>query len=141
MIETVHCYFDVLLTVHHSKILVSNKLDAQNLVLLYVYHMPPHVLTTTVLIIRRSKLYYTASGITTLCRWPSSARVERVLSQPVHWTATYSLRENQSSLNRCTGRPPKGSERTSPLLTGALDGHLKFERQPVLSQPVYQTAT
>jgi len=24
-----------------------------------------------VLIIRRSKLYYTASGITTLCRWPS----------------------------------------------------------------------
>jgi len=26
------------------------------------------------LIIRRSKLYYTASGIITLCRWPSGAR-------------------------------------------------------------------
>jgi hypothetical protein len=30
-----------------------------------------------VLIIRRSKLYYTASGIVTLCRWPSGAQVER----------------------------------------------------------------
>ena len=42
-----------------------------------------------VLIIRRSKLYYTASGIVILCRWPSSARVER-----------------DSFLNPCTGRPP-----------------------------------
>jgi len=42
-----------------------------------------------VLIIRRSKLYYTASGIVTLCRWPSRAQVERGLSQPVHETATY----------------------------------------------------
>ena len=79
------------------------------------------------LIIRRSKLYYTASGIITLstkvafiqllklcgvhllyincpiyrkcnltvvktcllCRWPSGAQVERILSQHVHWTATY----------------------------------------------------
>ena len=32
------------------------------------------------------KLYYTASGIITLCRW----QVERVLSQLVHRTATYS---------------------------------------------------
>ena len=29
------------------------------------------------LIIRRSKLYYTASGIITLCRWPSGAHVGR----------------------------------------------------------------
>jgi len=29
-----------------------------------------------VLIIRRSKLYYTASGIITLCRWPSGVQVE-----------------------------------------------------------------
>ena len=29
-----------------------------------------------VLIIRRSKLYYTASGITTHCRWPSRAQVQ-----------------------------------------------------------------
>jgi len=42
-----------------------------------------------VLVIRRSKLYYTASGIITLCRWPSGAQVERGLSQPVHRTANY----------------------------------------------------
>ena len=42
-----------------------------------------------VLIITRSKLYYTASDIITLCRWPSRAKVERGLSQPVHRTATY----------------------------------------------------
>ena len=41
------------------------------------------------LIIRRSKLYYSASGIVTLCRWPSGAQVERGL---------------ESSLNLCTGR-------------------------------------
>ena len=52
--------------------------------------MPLHVSSTIVLIIiRRSKLYYTASGIITLCRWPSGAQVKRVLSQPVHRTATY----------------------------------------------------
>ena len=31
------------------------------------------------LIMRRSKLCYTASGIITLCRWPSRAQVERDL--------------------------------------------------------------
>jgi len=36
-----------------------------------------HVSSTIVLIIRRSKFYYTASGIVTLCRWPSGAQVER----------------------------------------------------------------
>jgi len=44
-----------------------------------------------VLIIRRSNLYYTASGIVT----PMGGR-------PVYW-----LRED-SSLNLCTGRPPTG---------------------------------
>jgi len=38
-------------------------------------------------------VYYTASGIITLCRWPSGAQVERGL---------------QFSLNLCTGRPPIG---------------------------------
>ena len=33
-----------------------------------------------VLIVRRSKLYYTASDIITLCRWPSGAQVERGLA-------------------------------------------------------------
>jgi len=41
--------------------------------------MPLHVSSNVVLIIRRSKLYYTASGIVTPCRWPSGAQVERVL--------------------------------------------------------------
>jgi hypothetical protein len=39
-----------------------------------------------VFIIKRSKLYYTASVIITLCRWPSGAQVERGLSQTVHYT-------------------------------------------------------
>ena len=36
-----------------------------------------------VLIVRRSKLYFTVSGIITHSRWPSVAQVERGLSQPV----------------------------------------------------------
>jgi len=39
--------------------------------------MPLHVSRTFVLINMRSKLYYTASGIITHCRWPSGAQVER----------------------------------------------------------------
>jgi len=46
-----------------------------------------------VLINKRSNLYYTESGIVTLCGWPSGASgapVGRgVLSQPAHRTATY----------------------------------------------------
>ena len=38
--------------------------------------MPVHVSSTVVLIIRRSKLYYTASGIVTPFRWPSGAQVD-----------------------------------------------------------------
>ena len=34
--------------------------------------MPLHVSSTVVLIIK-VKLYYTASGVITLCRWPSGA--------------------------------------------------------------------
>jgi len=44
--------------------------------------MPLHVSSTVVLIIRRSKLYYTASGVVTLCRWPSGAQVERGVCAP-----------------------------------------------------------
>ena len=39
--------------------------------------MPLHVSNTVVLIIRRLKLYYTASGIVTPCRLSSGAKVER----------------------------------------------------------------
>jgi len=66
--------FDVLLTVHLSIILVINQLYTQNrfiISLFYAYTCFEHC----VLIIWRSKLYYTASGIITLCRWLSGAQV------------------------------------------------------------------
>ena len=47
--------------------------------------MPVHVSSTMCSSSGGKKLYYTASGIITLCRWPSGAQVERGL---------------------CTGRPP-----------------------------------
>jgi len=40
-----------------------------------MYYIRLHVSSTVVLIIRRSKLYHTAFGIITLCRWPSDAQV------------------------------------------------------------------
>jgi len=52
--------------------------------------MPLHVSSTVVFIIRRSKLYYTASG-----------NVTPVGGRPVH-------RLGEDSLNLCTGRPPTG---------------------------------
>ena len=55
--------------------------------------MPLHVSSTVVLITRRSRLYYIASGIVTLSRWPSVAQVER---GPAHRGATY-----RSDDNRC----------------------------------------
>ena len=59
--------FDVLLTVHLSIFIsVFNQLDEQNLFHNKFYFMPLHVSSTVVLIIRRSKLHYTASGIITL---------------------------------------------------------------------------
>ena len=74
-------FFDVLLTVHLSIFIsVINQLDAQiffyNKFISCLYVFRAHVL-----IIRRSKLHYTASGI---------------------------IRHNQSSLNLCVGRPPIG---------------------------------
>ena len=59
--------------------------------------MPLHVSSTVVLIIRRSKLYYTASGIVT----PAGGL-------PVHRLREDWLETKQSSLNLCTGKPPTG---------------------------------
>ena len=82
---TCRVFFFFGLTVRLSIILVINQLNAQIPLLQQVYHMPLHVSSTVVLIIRRSKLYYTASVIIT----PVGGRpVHRVLSQPVHGTAT-----------------------------------------------------
>ena len=48
------------------------------------------------MLIIRSKLYYTASGVVTHCRWPSGT---------------------QSSLNLCTGRPPTQCDDTRCCIT------------------------
>jgi len=55
--------FDVLLTAHLSIILATDLLNSSTCFEHYV------------IIIMRSKLYYTASGIITLCRRPSSAHL------------------------------------------------------------------
>ena len=91
-------FFYVLLTVHLSVILVINKLNAQNLFffiisLLYASTSFEHY----VLIIRRSKLYYTASGIVTPVggRPVHRLREDSLHSQPLHWTATYRCGDNR----------------------------------------------
>ena len=50
---------------HSTFISVINQLGAQNFVLQQVYFMLVHFFEHHVLIIRRSKLHYTASGIIT----------------------------------------------------------------------------
>ena len=73
--------FDVLLTVHLSIFIsVINLLDSQNFSFTISLFHASTCFEHHVLIIRRSKLYYTASGIITPI----------VLSQPVHETATSS---------------------------------------------------
>jgi len=65
------CFADL----HLSIILVINQLNAKKscfiISLLYAFTCFEHY----VLIIRRSKLYYTASGIITLFRWPSGVMI------------------------------------------------------------------
>jgi len=79
--------------------------------------MPLHVFEHYVLIIRRSKLYYTASGIITpVCGLPVHRMREsslnlctgrHLVSSHLHVAVRCtSLRE--SSLNLCTGRPHTG---------------------------------
>ena len=82
--------FYVLLTVHISISLDNDQLDAH---LLYFTIRPLQSSTCFehyMLIIRRLNCIDEASGIVTLSKWPSGAQVERerVLSQPVHRTAT-----------------------------------------------------
>jgi len=74
--------------------------------------MPLHVSSTVVLIIRRSKLYYTASGIVTLSRWPSSAQVGRGL----HVSSTVVLIIRRSKLYYTA---------SGIITTCAPDGHLQ----------------
>jgi hypothetical protein len=85
-------FFYVLLTVHLSINLVINQLNEQIFVL--YYYNACTCFQHYVFITRRSKLYYTATGIITLCRWPSGAHFER-------------------GLNLCTGPPPAECDDTS----------------------------
>jgi len=64
--------FDVLLTMHLSLILVIDQLNAQNRVLLCLLYSSI-CFEHYALIIRRSKLYYTASG-----------SIKPVVGRPVH---------------------------------------------------------
>ena len=63
--EITNVKYDVLLTVHLSIILITDKLNAQILVLSSVYFISLHVSSTIMLIITSSKFYYTSSGIIT----------------------------------------------------------------------------
>jgi len=90
--------FDVLLTVHLSIILVINQLNAQNSSFIISLLFASTCFEHYVIIIRRSKFCYTASGIITLCRWPSRAQVERGLVGPVHRTATYRCADTRSCI-------------------------------------------
>jgi len=86
-------FFDVLLTVHLSIfVLVINQLDAQNFCFTVSLFHASTCFEHYVLITRRSKLYYTASGIIT----------------PVGGRLVNRLREDHSSLNLCTRWPPIG---------------------------------
>jgi len=92
-----------------------------------VYYIPLHVSVTIVLIITSSKLYYTASGVVTLCRWLSGAQFGLLYSSTCfgHYCAhhhefkivLYSIwcRHTMHVAVRCTG----------PLPTCAPDGHLQ----------------
>ena len=60
-------YFDVLLTVHLSIFIsVINQLDAKNVCFTISFISCLYMFRAHVLIIRRSKLHYTVSGIITL---------------------------------------------------------------------------
>ena len=66
-------FFNVLLTVHVSIILVIDQLNAQILVLYNIQYSSTcfeHCCAHH----QEVKLFYTASGIVTLCRWPSGAQ-------------------------------------------------------------------
>jgi len=84
--------FDVLLTLYLSIFIsVINQLDAQNFCFTISLFHASTCFEHHVLIIRRSELYYTASGIIT----PIGGRP---VSQPVHRTATYRCDDNRGCI-------------------------------------------
>ena len=92
--------FDVLLTVHLSIfILVFKPTSCTNFCFTISLFHASTCFEHHVLIVRRSKLYYTASGIITLCRWPSHARAtttDPVHKQLLNHSATYGTLKNIS---------------------------------------------
>ena len=90
LLQTFFVCVCVLLTVHLGIfILVIKQLDAQNFCFTISLFHASTCFEHHVLIIRRSKLYYTASGIIT----------------PIGGCPVHRLSED-SSLNLCTGQPP-----------------------------------
>jgi len=87
-------FFDLLLTVLHLSIFFSviNQLDAQNSCFTIGLFHTSTCFKHYVLIIRRSKLHYTASGIIT----------------PIGGCLVQRLREDWFCLNLCTRQPPIG---------------------------------
>jgi len=70
--------FDVLFTVHLSIFIsVINQLDVQNFCFTISLFHAPTCFEHCCAHHQEVKFYYTASGIITLCRWPSGAQVER----------------------------------------------------------------
>ena len=53
--------------------LVNDQLDLQFFYFIIIFYSPLHVSSNVVLIIRRSNCINVASGINTLCKWPSGA--------------------------------------------------------------------
>ena len=83
-------------------ILIIKQLDAQNFCSTVSLFHSSTCFEHHVLIIRRSKLYYTSSGIITLCRWPSGAQVESPLNlsgAQVESCLNLSCAQVESSLN------------------------------------------
>jgi hypothetical protein len=65
------------------KLVSSYQINAHFLysITIYMLHYnPQHVLSSTLLIFRRTNCIITASGIVTLCKWPYSMPVESVCS-------------------------------------------------------------
>ena len=99
-------FFKFLLTMHLSIILVTDQLNAPIIVSWWVYYTPLHVSSTIVPIIRRSKLYHTASGIITVCRWPSNAsdgRLQSVIMPDAVWYNFDILMMGTIVLETCRG--------------------------------------
>ena len=108
-------------------------------ILQYVYYSPLHVSSNVVLIISRSKCTNIASGIITLCKWPSGMQVERepAEAKTVFFYVIYEL-INKQFLKSSTSRYISDAHFT---LTALWMTWLKDQRQVALLIPAYHPST